>query len=87
MSDSTTTETRDGWHEHAINACDKMHEAHLELVRAEHHLERDWAGRLTVPIEKLKRLCGKTLRLVGSIKSTREAALAAQAERAGSEPS
>ena len=78
--DATTTETRDGWHAHAINACDKMHEAHLELVRAEHHLERDWSARLAGPIEKLKRLCGKTLRLSASIKHDREVALANLAE-------
>ena len=82
MSD-TTRETRDGWHDHAIAACDKMHEAHLELVSAEHHLEREWSGRLSPPIEKLRRLCGKTLRLCASIKHDREVALAAVAERSG----
>jgi len=75
MNDETTTDTRDGWHDHAIAACDKMHEAHVDLVRAQHHLEREFKQRLQPLIDRQKKLCGESLEKVGKVKVMRDAAL------------
>lgn len=81
MPDVTTRKTRDAWSGHATRATDCLNDALTELQRAQQHLEKDFRGRLTAPIENLRKAGGTILATCMKIHELRSAALKALEER------